>query len=462
MQSKTQPKSSGPARGYQRLVPGLARVGVVVLAAVVAGCASSAPSRPVASVLASGDKPYLVTPTRGYPLALDAGTQKHLNEIYRTLIEGGEPALAHQQAERLLAQNPGLHPASVLAAQADFVAKDYNRASGRMRPIAEEMPDYVAAQLLLGRSSEKTGDIPRSFAAYFAISDVEPVALKRSDEVRARAIEILANRINDSLDKGRLEEASLGVVQMQEWAPEEATTLQLTAQVAAVMGEPEVELEALRLLVGRYSQDRDLVERYAELELDAGDPSLGLRALQTLSAEYPNDAALADQLALAKFRWRLQLLPEEIRQLAELPSLARSELASLLFWLFPEVRYGHPAAARIASDILDNPHREEIVRVINLGLMEMDTNLHQFSPDRPARRIDVLSSLALLLGRHQPSLACMGEPPLTGSISFEYVCRVTTRCGLLPSEADCLPSSVVSGGTALEMCRRAQEQLGIR
>lgn len=462
MQPKKQHRNSEPGRSYERLAPGLARVGVVVVAAVLAGCASSAPSRPLASVLASADKPFLVAPTRGYPLALDAGTQDHLNGIYRALIEGGEPALAHQQAEQLLAQNPGLHPASVLAAQADFVAKDYNRASGRMRPIAEEMPDYVAAQLLLGRSSEKTGDIPRSFAAYFAVSDAEPLALKRSDEMRARAIEILANRINDLLDRGRLEEASLGVVQMQEWAPEEATTLQLTAEVAAVMEEPEVELEALRLLVGSYSRDRKLVERYAELELEAGDPSLGLRALQALSAEYPNDAALADKLALAKFRWRLELLPEEIRQLAGLPALTRSELASLLFWLFPEVRYGRPAEARIASDILDNPHREEIVRVINLGLMEMDTNLHQFSPERPARRIDVLSSLALLLGKHQPPLACMGEPPLTGSTSFEYVCRVTARCGLLPSEADCLPASVVSGGTALEMCRRAQEQLGIR
>jgi hypothetical protein len=350
----------------------------------------------------------------------------------------------------------------VLVAQADFVVKDFNRAIGRMRPITEEMPDFVAAQLLLGRASEKTGEIPRSFAAYYSVSEIDSLALERANELRPRAIEILANRINDSLEQGRVEEASREVARMQEWAPEEATTLQLTAEVAAVMGEPELELEALRLLVERYSQDRDLVERYAELELDAGDPSLGLRALQTLSAKYPDDTALVEKLALAKFRWRLQLLPEEIRLLAELPALTRGELASLLFWLFPEVRYGRPAEARIASDILDDPHREEIVRVINLGLMEMDTDLHQFSPNRQARRMDVLTSLALLLAKHQPPLACLGEPPLTGTTSIDYVCRVTARCGLLPSEDDCLPHSVVSGGTALDMCRRAQEQLGIR
>jgi tetratricopeptide (TPR) repeat protein len=462
MRAKKQQESNGPARGFERLVPGLARIGGLVLAAVVAGCASGGQSGPVTSVVATGDKPYLVSPTRGYPLALDAGTQQQLDDIHRTLVVEGEPKLAHQRAERLLELNPALHPASVLAAQADFVAKDFNRAIGRMRPIAEEMPDYVAAQLLLGRSSEKTGDIPRSFAAYLAVSDVEPLARERADEMRSRAIEIMANRINEALDQGRLEQASLGVAQMQEWAPEEATTLQLTADVAALMEEPEVELEALRLLVGRYSQDRDLIERYAELELEAGDPSLGLRALQTLSAEYPDDAELVDKLALAKFRWRLQLLPEEIRQLAELPALNRSQLASLLFWLFPEVRYGRPAEAKIASDILDDPHREEIVRVINLGLMQMDTDLHQFSPDRQAKRIEVLSSLALLLNRHQPPLACMGEAPVSRASSVEYVCQLTARCGLLPSAADCLPSSVVSGATALEMCRRAQEQLGIR
>ncbi|TNF71512.1 MAG: hypothetical protein EP299_11670 [Acidobacteria bacterium] len=462
MQAKNQRRSNGPARGYELPVPGLARVGAVVLAVALVGCASRGPSGPVTSVVSSADKPYLVSPTRGYALAIDAETRRQLDEIHRTLIVEGEPALAHQRAERLLAINPGLHPASVLAAQADFVAKDYNRAIGRMRSIAEEMPEYVAAQLLLGRSSEKTGEIPRAFAAYFAVSDIEPLALKRSDEMRSRAIEIMANRINDSLDQGRLQEASRGVAQLQEWAPEEATTLQLTADVAALMEEPEAELEALRLLVGSYSQDRELVERYAELELEAGDPSLGLRALQSLSAEYPDDTELVDKLALAKFRWRLQLLPEEIRQLAELPALTRSQLASLLYWLFPEVRYGRPAEAKIASDILDDPHREEIVRVINLGLMELDTDLHQFSPDRQARRIEVLSSLTLLLNKHQPPLACMGEAPVTGASSVEFVCQLTARCGLLPSEADCLPSSVVSGATALEMCRRAQEQLGIR
>lgn len=434
----------------------------MALAAVVAGCVSTAPSRQPPSGLSSADRPYLVPPTRGYPLALDVDTQQRLSAIYGALLEQGEAEIAHQQCEQLLKDNPGLHPASVLAAQADFVARDYTRVIGRLRPITENMPTYVAAQLLLGRSTEKTGDIPRSFAAYFSVRDLDSLARERAVEMRPRAIEIMANRIEDSLAQGRVEEASQRLVRVQEWAPEEAITLQLTADVAAASADPEAELEALRLLVERHSQDRELIERYAELELEAGDPSLGLRALQALNVEYPDDAALVEKLALAKFRWRLQLLPQEVRQLAELPQLTRSQLASLLYWLFPEIRYGRPAQARIASDILDDPHRDEIVRVINLGLMELDTDLHQFSPNRPARRVDLLSSMALLLGKHRPPLACVGETPLAGGSSVDYVCRVNARCGVLPSEADCLPSAVLSGDAALEICRRAQEQLGIR
>ncbi len=259
-----------------------------------------------------------------------------------------------------------------------------------------------------------------------------------------------------------MEEAASELERLQAWAPEEDLTLWATVNVAAASEDAEAELGALRALVERFPKDRQLLELQAERELEVGDPSLGLRSLQALALEFPEDPELAEKLAVAKFRWRLQLLPEEIRQLEQVPELTRGEFASLLFWLFPDIRYGRPDEARIASDVLDHPHRQEIVRVINLGLMDLDTDLHAFEPDRPVKQIQVLTSLAMLLSRHRPPLACLGEPHVEESPSMEYVCRVTTRCGILPSESDCLPATSISGQKALQMCRWTQDQLGIQ
>ncbi len=183
-----------------------------------------------------------------------------------------------------------------------------------------------------------------------------------------------------------------------------------------------------------------------------GDPGAGLQIIQNLASDSPRDPVLAEKLEAAKFRWRVSLLPKQVQEVAAKPSLDKADLAVLLYWLVPNVRYGRPTSGRIATDVLEHRHQEEIVRVVNLGLMEVDSTLHRFSPSATVRRGTVLRSLLLALARFGGKLSC--QPAQGGN------CDAAARCGVLAEGEECRTGSSISGGEAVELIRRALKHMG--
>ena len=152
----------------------------------------------------------------------------------------------------------------------------------------------------------------------------------------------------------------------------------------------------------------------------------------------------------------MSLLPGDVRALAEKPELSRADLTVLLYWLVPEVRYAKATAGRIATDILDHPHREEIAHVVNLGLMDVDPNLHRFSPEAPMRRGGALRSLARLLTAFGKPAACAEEAGGTAAPP----CDLAVRCRLVDGEDACEAGEPLSGADAVEWLRRSLVLLG--
>ncbi|MDX1503744.1 MAG: hypothetical protein R3325_15400, partial [Thermoanaerobaculia bacterium] len=249
---------------------------------------------------------------------------------------------------------------------------------------------------------------------------------------------------------------------LREWAPEARATLEAERRVAAAEGDGLAELSAVRRLRALAPEERGLRLREADLELEVGDVGRGLELLEELAAASPDDPELTERLGRARFRWRLELLPPSSRELTRRPELTRGDFAVLLYWLFPSVRYGRVVGGgTIANDVFDHPAREQIVKVVNLGLMQVDRTLHRFRPESPLSQGEALRSLLSLLLLQQPRLAC-AEGATAGELerSTTALCRVSAACGLLPGEGDCLPGATVSGPEAVEAARRTLEQLG--
>ncbi len=270
----------------------------------------------------------------------------------------------------------------------------------------------------------------------------------------------MGNRLDDALQRGRLDEAAGRLARLEAWAPGAVPTLEAARKLAAAQGDGTTELAAVKKLQAAGVDRLEIQERRAELELEVGDSSAGLQLFQQLAREHPADAGLQEKLEQAKFRWRLTLLPPQVQAIPPEPVLTRADFATLLHWLIPAVRSARgQGGGRIATDILDHPRRDEIARVVNLGLMEVDPTLHAFHPDRPIVRSEALAALLRAVETLGGRAACLSSMPLGDRPTHDEVCAAAARCGLLPAPEDCLPGATLSGSEALEMFRHTLQLL---
>ena len=135
--------------------------------------------------------------------------------------------------------------------------------------------------------------------------------------------------------------------------------------------------------------------------MEVGDLRGGLDSLESLDpatlVEPADRERLAQAIDLGRFLRRMDLMPAQVRDLSEEPELKRAQLASLVYWLFPSVRFAPLDNPPIAADILDHPYRQEILKVAGQGVMEVDETVHRFYPERAATRSETLAALLDLL-----------------------------------------------------------------
>ncbi len=406
------------------------------------------------------DDPYLLDPGSSYPLTGAAGPAQRVEEAYDALRLGADLDDTAAVADAVLSEDVGFHPAAVLLAQVEYLRRDDVAAIELLQPVTGELPGYTAAQLLLGRAAERSGEVPAAFVAFSQISAMHDLAAGRAEELRPRAIEAVFNRLREEIERGRLEDAEIHHGWLAEWATDSREALEGTRLVAVERGDPETELAAVRGLADQ-TGELDYRQREAELEVQIGDLRSGLEKLEALSREYPDHLHLAELLEQAEFLWRLQLLPEEVQDIGSKVEIDRADVSTLLYWLIPRVRYSRISNPPIAADILDHPRRDVILRALSLGLMEVDETLHRFEPAAPASRVAVLQALLALLDSSPRRLSCLGDAEaLELDRSWGSRCRFAARCRLIAETADCRPAASISGAETLELFRRTLNLLG--
>ncbi len=440
-------------RSAVRALPALAA------ALLLAACVTPGTPTPDTEV-AVRDDPYLLAPAKGYPLTAVPELAERLEEAYGALRRGEDLAAVETVGREVLAEDPGFHPAEVLLAQVAYLRDEDDAAVERLRPMVDELPDYRAAQLLLARVAERSGDLPAAFEAFGRTAAASDLAADRARELRPRAVEAVFEGLRDAISRGRLEDAEADLEWLDEWAPGSHESLEGTRLVAVERRDPEMELEAVRRLAEQ-TGERAFRQREAELEVEIGDLRSGLEILETLAGEFPDDPQLADSLEQAEFLWRLQLLPPEAQEIGRKLELDRADVSTLLYWLVPRVRFSQVNNPPIAADILDHRRRNEILRVLNLGLMEVDETLHRFEPTAPASRAVVLRAQLALLDSSANRLGCLGDAgDLDLDRSWSATCSYAARCRLIPEAADCRPAAAISGAEALNLFRQTLNLLG--
>jgi tetratricopeptide (TPR) repeat protein len=157
------------------------------------------------------------------------------------------------------------------------------------------------------------------------------------------------------------------------------------------------------------------------------------------------DPAYAEKAEEARLEFRIENLPEPARKAAHASRLSRAQLASLLWWAVPEVRDASaPPSPDVATDVVDHPEKQALVRAIGLGFLSVSRETHHVRADAPFARTEfpaVLRRLAQLVGRGERPVRCLAPDSGTGALA---------ACGILPESK----SRTVSGKEALRAIER--------
>lgn len=406
--------------------------------------------------MAREDLPYLLPPSTGFPGASDEELQRRVDTAFHTHLLAGDSAGARGSADGVLAVDPNFAPAVVLRGQVLLLGRELEGARDLLEPVIARYPDYTAALLAAARAADLASDPVTAYAHLRKLAQTLPIALERAGALHSAAVAAVAAQVEDAVGRGHLDEARERLATLLEWAPNEPATLEAVMGLSRVTGDARGELEAARgLLAGARAGDEALMERRGELELEVGQAATAIDVFSELQRQHPEEPRYAQQVDRAKFRWRVMNLPADVRRLVETPELTRAEFAVLLYWLVPGVRTAVVSSPHIASDILDHPHRQEIMRVVNLNLMDFDETLRRFNPDWRVHRAQALRALERVLQRAQPPPSCVAEIEGNPAPSREVVCATAAACGLLPEAADCLPEAGVAGHEAAAWIHRS-------
>jgi hypothetical protein len=127
---------------------------------------------------------------------------------------------------------------------------------------------------------------------------------------------------------------------------------------------------------------------------------------RALLATDPADPLAREGEKAAREELELLSMPEEYRQIVAAPRVTRADLAALVAVRVPALRRLGPGDPRVALDIGASWAREQVARVLALGIMDVYPN-HTFQPGALVRRVDLARAVARTLDR-------LGWPPSAG------------------------------------------------
>jgi hypothetical protein len=139
------------------------------------------------------------------------------------------------------------------------------------------------------------------------------------------------------------------------------------------------------------------------------------------------DPAYEEKVEEARLEFRIENLPEAARKAALSSRLTRAQLATLLWWTVPEVRGAAVTASPdVATDVVDHPERQALVKAIGLGFLTVSRETHQVRAESVVARAEfpaVLRRLAQLVGGGRRPVRCLSGESGTGALA---------ACGILP------------------------------
>ncbi|HEX6085987.1 MAG TPA: tetratricopeptide repeat protein [Thermoanaerobaculia bacterium] len=401
---------------------------------------------PTATVLPPAVTPpeeirYFPHPLTGRTLPPPLGDR--FEAAYRYGMAGNEA-----EAERIIAElrqrNPDvLVPSLLLDALLDVRAERLDEALDTLRSVREREPDNVTARVYEAEIAIRQKQTRLAYDLYRQLPDV-PHAAERLRELEGALFNELyaAAQSAPDADAVRLLREALtfnaGAVE-----PRILLAQKLVAQRSFDEARREVEP-----LLDTAPDRPEVQEILAEVDVGRGRYQEAIVRLDRL-ARRTRDARYQRRLDEVKSEWSAANMPSHYRAALESTALTRAELAVLLYWTVPSIRFAQNLGVPpIAVDVQDVSGREEIIRAIAMGLYEVDPVTRRVSPYRTVTASRFSTQLARVLS-------------LRGAACARGVAqdKVLSACGVEDPEAAFPGDATITGRDALRYLEQLAKKL---
>lgn len=351
---------------------------LICIAIVAMRCAAPAPPAP--AVTPVGEDRFLVDPRLGYASEVPPTVDRRFDDAWRFVLAGRE-AEARTRLAEIRTKNAAYDPAALALAALDIKAGRFDEARNAVEALLRRNPDYLAARIYEAEIAVRTNQSRLALDLYRKIQSRTGAPITASERVVALET-ALFNQLYAAAQQAPAAE-SVGLLR-------EALTVRPSAVeprlmlAGALVREKQFDQARRELdpLIATIPERSEVQELLAEIEFGRGRYQEAIVRYDRL-ARRTGEARYARRLEEIKQEWSAANMPQHYRSALDSVAITRSELAVLLFWTVPSIRFAQNIGVPpIAVDIAEVPGRDELVRAIAIGLFDVDPVTRRVGPNR--------------------------------------------------------------------------------
>ncbi|HEX7190513.1 MAG TPA: tetratricopeptide repeat protein, partial [Thermoanaerobaculia bacterium] len=358
------------------------KTNLLILAALVAAalrCATAPPpSGAPPSLEARGEDRYLIDPRIGFDNPAPAKVETRFESAWRA-FQAGDNAGARMVFDQIRKAHPDYLPAILGIAAIDIRDGHFDRATIAVERAQSKVTSYTAAEVYAAEIAARQGQLKRAFDLYSQLATqitVPDIAKDRYADIRERYFEELSANASAATgpDANRLLREALAINPAAR-----DLRMQLVRNLLTLKNWDEAST-TLDPLVNTEADKSDVQEALAEIEIGRGQYEQAIQRYERL-AKREREPRYAKRLNELKQRWTEENMPTQFRKAIESEAVTRADLAVLLYWKLASVRFAQNVGTPpIAIDVENATGREEIVRAIALGILQVDPVTRRVSP----------------------------------------------------------------------------------
>lgn len=417
---------------------------LMVLAAAVlaARCATAPPP----AVVPKGDDRFLVDPRAGYRGATPPALMKRFEEAWRFVLAGNETE-ARRRLAAIRKSYPEFTPALLAETVLDIRAGRNAEATKAVDALLEKEKEYTAALVYRAEIAAREKRVRAAWEQYRAIAarkDAPPFAAERLAQLQAVVFDEL-------VAAARGAETGQSIRLLREALALNATAFEprvLLVQRLLSQRELDAARKELDPLLDTVPDRSEVQELLAEIDVAQGRYEEAIVRYDRL-ARRTKDSRFAERLEAIKREWSAANMPAYYRAALQSPALTRADLAVLLYWNVPSIRFAQNLGTPpIATDVADVAGREEMIRAIAIGLYDVDPITRMVGPSRQISAERLARTLARVLQLRRAACAT----------SRDYA-ETLAACGVDNPAAGREPDAAVTGAEALRFVEQVAKVL---